>query len=235
MTEEQEDHKLRKILASARKYILIGLLTAIPIWATWLVIDILLELLASVGRPFLVVLSKIFEPFLPPVANLLMQPWFQTLSSILLVLLLLYILGRLASQMIGKRLLGAFESFIERIPLLQLVYGTVKKLLSSLQKKPDNAQRVVFIDFPSPEMKTVGLVTRTFKDADTGRSLAAVYVPTTPNPTSGYLEIVPLDKVTSTDWSVDEAMTFIVSGGIVSPDRINYEKGVVAAPSQTQN
>jgi uncharacterized membrane protein len=72
-------------------------------------------------------------------------------------------------------------------------------------------------------MKTVGLVTRFLKDTNTGRELAAVYVPTTPNPTSGYLEIVPLDQVTSTDWTVDEALAFIMSGGAVAPDSMNYD------------
>jgi len=52
----------------------------------------------------------------------------------------------------------------------------------------------------------------------------AVYVPTTPNPTSGYLEIIPLDRVTSTDWSLDDAMAFIMSGGAVAPDSMNYDQ-----------
>jgi len=88
---------------------------------------------------------------------------------------------------------------MNRIPLVQTIYGGVKKLLAALQQKPDRVQRVVLIAFPTPEMKTVGFVTRVLTDHQTGRELAAVYVPTTPNPTSGYLEIVPLDKVTSTD------------------------------------
>jgi uncharacterized membrane protein len=57
----------------------------------------------------------------------------------------------------------------------------------------------------------------------TGRELAAVYVPTTPNPTSGYLEIVPVEHLVSTDWTMDEAMTFIVSGGAIAPDGILYD------------
>jgi len=83
---------------------------------------------------------------------------------------------------------------------------------------------VVLINFPSPEMKTVGLVTRTFLDANTGRELAAVYVPTTPNPTSGYLEIVPVEHIISTNWTLDEAMTFIVSGGAIAPEAIAFDK-----------
>jgi len=73
-------------------------------------------------------------------------------------------------------------------------------------------------------MKTVGLVTRVLTDSSSGRELAAVYVPTTPNPTSGYLEIVPLDQVTSTDWTLDEAMAFIMSGGAVAPDTMHYDQ-----------
>ena len=86
-----------------------------------------------------------------------------------------------------------------------------------IQKKPAGTQRVVLIDFPSPELKSVGFVTRTFQDAN-GRELAAVYVPTTPNPTGGYLEIVPIEKLIATDWSVDQAMAFVLSVGAVAPE-----------------
>lgn len=71
-------------------------------------------------------------------------------------------------------------------------------------------------------MKTVGLVTRVLVDEHRGQELVALYVPTTPNPTSGYLKIIPLDKVTSTNWTVDEAMSFIISGGAVAPEKITY-------------
>ena len=122
--------------------------------------------------------------------------------------------------------MAAFDAIINRIPLAHQIYGGAKKLVTSFQEKPEGVQRVVLINFPSPEMKTVGLVTRTLIDSDTGDTLAAVYVPTTPNPTSGYLEIVPIHKVTSTNWTVDEAMNFIVSGGAVAPATMNYSKGV---------
>jgi len=72
-------------------------------------------------------------------------------------------------------------------------------------------------------MKTVGFVTTTFQDSETGQELAAVYVPTTPNPTSGYLEIVPVGDLVSTQWNFEEAMTFIISGGAVAPDTISYQ------------
>src|SRR3546814_15943901 len=69
-------------------------------------------------------------------------------------------------------------------------------------------------------MKSVGFVTRVVREQGTGRELAAVYVPTTTNPTSGYIEIVTVELMTPTDWTVDEAMSFIISGGAVSSDSI---------------
>ena len=84
---------------------------------------------------------------------------------------------------------------------------------------------MVLIDFPNADMKTLGFVTKVVREVGTGRELAAVYVPTTPNPTSGYLEIVPVEKLTMTDWTVDEAMSVIISGGAVSPEEIPFSPG----------
>ena len=123
---------------------------------------------------------------------------------------------------------------MNRIPFVQTIYGGVKKLLAALQQKPDSVQRVVMIAFPSPEMRTVGFVTQVFKDHLTGQELAAVFMPTTPNPTSGFLEIVPLDKIISTDWTMDEAMTFIISGGTMAPDKMHYSRGNAKDIAKTQ-
>ncbi|MGA0838686.1 MAG: hypothetical protein ACO3P1_02185, partial [Pseudomonadales bacterium] len=71
-------------------------------------------------------------------------------------------------------------------------------------------------------MKAIGLVTKIIRDAETDRELAVVYVPTAPNPTSGYIEIVPVDHVVSTDWTIDEAMAFVMTGGVTSPDRVRF-------------
>ncbi|GAD59563.1 DUF502 domain-containing protein [Brevundimonas abyssalis] len=81
---------------------------------------------------------------------------------------------------------------------------------------------MVLIEFPSPEMRTVGLVTQRFRASDTGEELAAVYVPTTPNPTSGYVEIVPVERLVWLDWTLNEAIQFIVSAGVISPETVKY-------------
>lgn len=207
-----------------QRYMLTGILTAIPVWITWLVFDFFFSRLSDVGRPWVQALYGLLQEKHSAELNWLLAPWFQSILAIIFTLLALYLLGWLASRVIGKRVLGIFDQLINRIPLIQSVYGSIKKLLSALQQKPDRIQRVVLIEFPSKDMKTVGFVTRILKDKHTGQELAAVYVPTTPNPTSGYLEIVPLERLISTNWTFDEAMSFIISGGAVAPEKINFSQ-----------
>lgn len=214
----------KKSSVRLRQYIVTGLLVVLPLWITWLILEFLLGVLSSVGGPLVQALALSLSESAPAVSHWLLEPWANTLAAVGIVLASLYILGWAATRVVGKKLLALLEGTIQRIPLIQTIYGGARKLLSALQQQPDKVQRVVLIDFPSPEMKAVGLVTRTFTEKNTGEELAAVYVPTTPNPTSGYLEIVPLANVISTNWTLDEAMTFIISGGAVGPDKLHYFK-----------
>lgn len=207
-----------------RRYFLTGLVAIIPLWITWLVLSFLFFTLSEIGTPVFRTLAERLGPEYPFVVRILDSKTTLSIISVALVLFFLVFLGWFTTNFIGRRLFQLFEALFHRIPLVKTIYGSVKKLIAVLGDKPKgNVQRVVLINFPSPEMKTVGLVTRTMRDKTTGRELAAVYVPTTPNPTSGYLEIVPVENVVSTDWTMDEAMAFIVSGGAIAPETINYE------------
>jgi uncharacterized membrane protein len=148
----------------------------------------------------------------------------QTTIAMLATLLVILGVGVLARRVIGQRLLGWFEALISRVPLANVIYTSARKLLDILQTKPGSTQRVVLIDFPHRDMKSIGLVTRVLKEEGSGRELAAVYVPTTPNPTSGYLEVVPVELLTPTDWTVDQAMGFIISGGAVAPETMPFTR-----------
>lgn len=206
-----------------KRNLITGVLTIIPLWVTWLVFDFLLEQLTKLGEPWARGISNAVESKSATIAQWFYEPWFQSILAIVTMLALLYVLGWLANRVLGKKLLGLFDQIMHRIPVVQSVYGSVKKLLGALSQKPEGLQRVVLISFPSPDLKTVGFVTHMFKDSNTGEELAAVYVPTTPNPTSGYMEILPASKLISTDWSMDEAMTFIISGGAVAPEKISLQ------------
>jgi uncharacterized membrane protein len=211
------------MLAKLRRNIVAGILTFIPIWITFWVISFLVGILIALGSPIVsAVVSRLrlqspaLEQFFPPL--------FQATISIAIVLAFLYVLGEVATAVAGRRLLAAFDYLMARIPIVQSIYGAARQLVASFQNKPGSSQRVVLIEFPSPDMKTVGLVTRIFTDADTGDEIAAVYVPTTPNPTSGYMELIPTSRLTMLDWTINEAMTFVMSGGAAAPPKLNYSR-----------
>ncbi|GHF31293.1 hypothetical protein GCM10017044_28490 [Kordiimonas sediminis] len=208
--------------AHIRRYIFLGLFTLIPIWLTLLLTAAILDFINDMAAPVLNWLTAGIEPdeSLYRIAN---APAFRTTVSLCILLLGLYTVGLLASRWLGQKLLGLLDAIVKRVPIVNTIYKTLKRLTEAMQSNSDDFERVVLIEFPSKSMKTVGLVTKTFKDTNTGRELAAVYVPTTPNPTSGYLEIVPVENLVPTNWKIDEAMSFIISGGADVPGTIQYD------------
>jgi uncharacterized membrane protein len=193
-----------------RRYLVSGVATVIPLLVTWIVFEFLFRQLTKFGMPSVRILSRSLKDDTPVLSQLLLHPWFQNILAALIVLLALYLLGWTVNRVIGKRIINFFESVFHRLPVVSGIYKSVKQLISVLQQEPGEAQRVV------------GFLTRILDDKDSGGKLAAVYVPTTPNPTSGYLEIIPLENVVSTDWTVEEAMNFIISGGAVGANSIGY-------------
>ena len=209
-------------MRNLRRWFLTGLLTLLPLWLAWLVVSVVFRLLSDLSRPWV-------EPLLLGLANAhprlfgwVASPEALSLVAVVGTLLIILGVGALTQRVIGQTLLRWTEGLIARVPLVNVVYSSARKLLDLLQHPPGGTQRVVLIDFPHRDMKAVGFVTRTLREEGTGRELAAVYVPTTPNPTSGYLEVVPVEQLTPTSWTFDEAMAFIISGGAVAPDTIPF-------------
>ena len=155
--------------------------------------------------------------------------------GVVLTLAILLIVGGIASNFVGRKLVAWGDALVSRIPVVRSIYSSVKQVSDTLFSESGNAFRTaVMVQWPHPGMWTIGFVTgapsgeldshlhQNPDSADT--AFVSVYVPTTPNPTSGYLEIVPVEKLTPTDWTVDEAMAFIISGGAVSPDSIPFDR-----------
>ena len=214
-------------MGKLQRAFLTGLLTLLPIWLVWVVFKFVFGLLSGLSAPIITPLITGAVRNDPEMLGWLGAPWVQTAIALAVTVGFVILVGLSARRVVGQKLLAWLERLIARIPLAKTIYGSARQLLDLLQTKPDGTHRVVLIDFPHKEMKSVGFVTRVLRDELTGAELAAVYVPTTPNPTSGYLEIVPVDRLTPTDWTVDQAMSFIISGGAVSPDRIPFQRGPV--------
>lgn len=207
--------------SNLQRLFLTGLLTLLPIWLTWVVVRFVFVLLSDISRPLI---GPGLERLAASHAALawVRETWVQNGLALLATVAVILLSGIMARRVFGQRLLRWFEALIKRIPFANIIYGSARQLLDILQTKPDGTQRVVLVDFPNAHMKSIGFVTRVLREQGSGRELAAVYVPTTPNPTSGYLEIVPIEKITPTDWTVDQAMSFIISGGAVSPETIPF-------------
>ncbi len=174
------------------------------------------------GRPWAYGLAHALSPLHPQIADWLRDETLQAVVAAIAVLIFLYGLGWAATQVMGRRLIALTESFIERIPFVDMIYRNTKKVLTIANHTPEGERRVVLIDFPTPEMKTIGFITAKIREAGTGQELAAVYVPTAPNPTSGYTEIVRLQDITYTDWTFDQAMAFVITGGTAAPGTVRY-------------
>lgn len=207
----------------SRRYVLTGIITVIPILVTVFVISFFIDLLSGFGRPKVLFLAKTVQPYSPELALTLIDlPWLQTALAVVLTLGLFYLLGWAVSRILGRRILRDVESMLARIPMVTTIYGATKQLLDAFSVDQAKMQRVVLIEFPREGMKTVGFVTQTMIDESGGGELASVYVPTAPNPTSGYLVIIPVGSLVPLDWTVEQAMTFVIAGGATAPQSIRY-------------
>lgn len=210
------------------RHILIGFFTVAPLWVTWLVFDFLFGLLANTSKPLLIGVARLVRPLSISLAEWLATPGVQYVLGALLTLAGFYLIGLFASFVVGRKLINHFESQLLRLPLVETIYNATKRFLHTMRQRPTAGQRVVLITFPTPGMKAVGFVTKEFTDQATGQALAAVYVPTAPNPTSGYIEILPVGDLVQTDWTVEEAISFVITGGTNAPDSVRFSNPVAA-------
>jgi uncharacterized membrane protein len=133
------------------------------------------------------------------------------------------------SLVIGRQAFDLFEAVLERLPFVAKIYTSVRQLLDTMMAKKETSQRVVLVDFPIPGQKSIGFLTRTMIDETTGELLAAVLLPNAINPTSAFLQILPISRVTETGLSMEQAMSMIMTGGAVGPDSILFSQPALTA------
>lgn len=218
--------------ATIRRRIITGVLFLIPIATTiWFVNFFLRWIYAS------------FEPLLRPI----LQGWgmrpdsaaFRAVGivmSVLAVLILLYLVGLITGRAAVRRLIDLGERLLVRIPFVKFFYKTTKQIVDAIAlPSKGSIKKVVLIDFFRPGMKTIAFVTGETPVEGMPEPYVNLFVPTTPNPTSGYLVMLPRDQVYETGLSMEEAMTFIVSGGILPPGRLRtlpYQPTFPPAPEK---
>jgi uncharacterized membrane protein len=199
-----------------RRTFITGLLILLPLFLTYLLVAFLFRLFATAGAPLVVALARAVGPeqarlleSLGPVVNLLL--------SFAVILLL----GLVGTNLVGRRLIAAVERLLLRLPFVKTVYGAAKQVVDTFQGSERSFQRVVLVQYPSKGLWVIGFVAAERRDtlhltaADT---VLAVFIPTTPNPTSGFLVLVSPDEVIDVDYSVEDAFKFIISSGILGKD-----------------
>jgi uncharacterized membrane protein len=209
---------LGHLLRHLQRYILAGLITIGPLLITWLIFSFVLGNLARAGLPLVQMLGGVLP------SAWIEQPWPQSILAIVLTLVVLYVVGRITSLVVGRQAFNLFEAVLERLPFVAKVYTSVRQLLETMMAKKETSQRVVLIDFPIEGQKSIGFLTRTLTDASTGQELAAVLLPNAINPTSAFLQVLPLERVTETDLTMEQAMSMLMTGGAVAPETIRFEQ-----------
>jgi uncharacterized membrane protein len=197
---------LARTLRSLQHNILAGIITIGPLVITYLVFRFLLDELAQAGLPMIQLLATVFPK------DWLRHPMVQPVLAIVLTLVMLFVVGRVTSLVIGQQALELFEAVLERL--------TAKK---------ESSQRVVLVDFPLAGQKAIGFLTRTMTDETSGELLAAVLVPCAINPTSAFLQIMPYHRMTETGLTMEQAMSMIMTGGAVGPETIRFTQLTLAA------
>ncbi|MCE2457218.1 MAG: DUF502 domain-containing protein [Dehalococcoidia bacterium] len=208
-----------------------GFLLLIPLFITILILRYLVGFAGSVISPF--VGFVISRPFLEDIPGATLLVWAAVTGSVLAVF---YFLGMLVTGEKGQnRVAMATNAFLGRIPIVKSIYDVANQTTHALSTPRENAfSRVVFLEWPRPGVRALGLVTGQCVLPHDERTMLVIYIATVPNPTSGMLAVIPEDEVIDAGISVEQAMKIIFSGGIVIPEglreTITVVKGETATP-----
>ena len=189
-----------------KHYIITGLLSILPIALTYWIILKLFHFFSNPGAKIVAIIFKDDVPqYIPEFAGFTL-----TISFI-------YLTGLLISNVLGKQIYLWLEKILSRIPFVNTIYKTIKQITSHLSGPERQAfKKVVFIEYPRKEIWTIGMVTGESKNND-GELFYHIFIPTTPNPTSGYLLYIPQKDTRQTNMSTEEGMKIIISGGMLAP------------------
>ena len=217
------------MIKDIRNWFFSGLLLLLPVVVT---IFVIYTLVVRIGEPS----SAIFDKYIDhELATNPVVSFFINFLSFLLVCVAIAILGWFSQLLLGRVIVNAFDTIINRMPVVRSLYNTVKQIRDTfVQQQKAVFQKVVLIEYPRPGVWVLGFLTGTGKGEvqyATSSELLNIFVPTTPNPTSGFLLMVPREQVKELEMSVTDGMKLIISGGAVTPA---YPPPTKALPVETE-
>lgn len=211
-------------MAALKKYIIAGLLVWLPFAATVVIVKLLIDLLDKT--------ILLLPPEWHPVALLGFSiPGF----GIILALSILLLTGMLAANLFGRRFVEIWERILNKIPLVRSIYSSIKQISNTIfDPSGKSFRKVVMLQYPRKGVWSIGFLTNDNVGDEMSAvddRLVAVFIPTTPNPTSGFIIMTRNDEITELDMSVEEGFKFIISIGVIIPDgtaRTELERNKVA-------
>lgn len=211
-------------MAALKKYIIAGLLVWLPFAATVVIVKLLIDLLDKT--------ILLLPPEWHPVALVGFSiPGF----GIILALSILLLTGMLAANLFGRRFVEIWERILNKIPLVRSIYSSIKQISNTIfDPSGKSFRKVVMLQYPRKGVWSIGFLTNDNVGDEMSAvddRLVAIFIPTTPNPTSGFIVMVRNDEITELDMSVEEGFKFIISIGVIIPDgtaRTELERNKVA-------
>lgn len=192
------------MISHFKRIIFTGLLAIVPVALTFYILKVVFTVLDNLTSP----IFKRMDIYIPGL-------------GILLTLLLVYLLGIFVTNVLGKRFLHWLETLIKNIPLVNTIYKTIKQIIQAFTGTAEKKfQSVVFIEYPRKDLWTLAFVTGESKN-DKDVEFYHLFVPTTPNPTSGVFIIIPKNDSIETELNVEEALKSVISGGMLAPKQHN--------------
>jgi len=206
MNNGEQKNLAAQIGKHLRTRLVSGVIVLIPLAVTLFVLNLLFSSLAAFVRP-------------------LLHPWLGELPEYGLTLIalgvtatLIYVVGLVTTHIIGRKLISWGETLLLKLPIIKSVYAASKQVVDTFSSSSKATfKAVVFVEFPRRDSLAVGFITGTILNPE-GRMLYRVFVATTPNPTSGFLVMLPEEEIQFTDISVEDGVKMIVSGGMLAPE-----------------
>lgn len=211
-----------------RKYLIAGLLVWLPIWATYFIVKFLIDLMDGTLSllPTKYQPDQIFNAHIPGL-------------GFIFTLIILFVTGLLVTNFLGHKIVKVWEKLLSRIPLVRTIYSAVKQVVHALlQPKGNSFRKVLIVEYPRHGVWSIAFQTSDqFGGSPHPKDVLTVFIPTTPNPTSGFLTIIPKADTRELDMSVEEALKMVISLGVVMPHKLrkspptnNHEQ---TSPEQT--
>jgi len=206
---------MSKIIIRLRNNFITGFAVTLPLLLTIFIIWILYK---KISIYLLNPVIEVIEPYLP----LYWMIYFAKALALVIILLIVCLIGLAAKNIIMMKFFGGFENFLTRVPLIGRIYKAIRQISNAfLGEGKTIFNKVIMIEYPRKGIYSIGFITRRaegeVQKKTTGKEVFSVFVPTTPNPTSGIFLLVPEDEIIMLDMSVEEALKLVISGGGIIP------------------